>query len=710
MKKTTKIAAVALAAAIGCTMFAGCDLLTTNAQKDYNQVIAEVNIAASDDFKDGGRYAQYSDVIETSTVSKRDMVAYFVSSGYSYMQNNGLSYYDTFNMIVEALTNQQIYLQYAKVYLLENGDADGKTYSAEEYRAAVAAAESDEDKTLAGLTYFLNEEEQARAKYSVRVMFNNTIDSQEQKFITADSETSASASVRATPTGIDTENEDYYDPAYRVYTGGNTLASCGTYEAQEGSTAYTRRRGYNEFLGSLYSNNLLSSGENVSDIESLSYFKLELRGAYEDALFNKLSEKFEAEIEESITEQSILNTYTKALRNQSAYFAEDEEAFEEALDGMSDSSFVLTAPAENYGFVYNILLPFSQIQSAVLEAEPGDAQGNKFGIRAELLQKLRATDQRSSWFTGETDYSFDGSSEDGVYTGGSEDRKYLFFENSLRQAEEGTVEKYERVKNYYGKYTFNGAVSKNLRDEYVITPAPIDIDAFLAEMEGYVNSVDGISAAGSYYLNNAAASGADFETGNAAYYTDTAYYKQKADGSNAVAYENFVYYQGKVDFGGTFDPNRIFVAGSAENNALSAINELSFAYNTDTAGLNTYLGYAVSIAKTDFVSEFEYAAQLACEGGAGTYVVVPSDYGWHIIYCTFSFKADDTGVIQPFRFNWAEKDEEGTFSNLYYETIRQNEVDRYTNVFQTYAISGYVDCVTLYEDRYADLTGLDTAV
>ena len=116
MRKTAKVAAVALAAALGTTLLAGCDI-STNVGKDYAQTIAEVNITKSENFADS-EYAAYGDVIGTGVVTKRDMVAYFVSTGYSMMQTYGWTYYDTFNMISETLVNRQIYMQYAMLYLI----------------------------------------------------------------------------------------------------------------------------------------------------------------------------------------------------------------------------------------------------------------------------------------------------------------------------------------------------------------------------------------------------------------------------------------------------------------------------------------------------------------------------------------------------------------------------------------------------------------
>ncbi|MDE6676858.1 MAG: hypothetical protein K2K12_04010, partial [Clostridia bacterium] len=319
-----------------------------------------------------------------------------------------------------------------------------------------------------------------------------------------------------------------------------------------------------------------------------------------------------------------------------------------------------------------------------LKPDADDAQGNSFKQRASILEKLTATDQRGSWFNGEKDYAYEGTG----YTGGVDGRTYLFFEESLNTEDENP--KYEPMKNYYGKYTYNGYVHKNEDGTYELAPNKITIDDFIDEMEGYLKSA-GLT------ISNVEAKRSD-------YYTQTNYYNT----DNKVEYKNFVYYAGKVGFGKDFDANQMFVAGTPENNAFSIINELSFAYNTDTAGLNPYLGYSIVTGKTSFVDEFEYASQKACEGGAGTYYIVPSDYGWHIIYCTFSFKDNGKGEIRPFDYNHDDREKEGTFSYYFYESIKADKVSEYSSNRQNMITNAYSDCKTIYEKAFNDLLNIDS--
>ncbi len=691
MKHKTKAAlALSVASVMACGLLAGCDLVTTDAKKDYEQVIAEVNITENEDFKD------YTQVIQTENIYKRDMVASFVSSGSNVMSQYGWTYRDTFDAIKDSLINRAVYVQYAKVFFItakEDGEArftdkDGNAYTVAGYTAALQG-DTEIDKTIAGLRYFLSDEEADKALYDLRVSFNSSLDTIEESIIDAEDEDENTETVRTTPTGIDTENEDYYDTEYKIYTG--TETGLGSYEPVDDSTAYTRRQAYATFLTNIRSSGLLNPNEDTTKVENLSYFKSQLKSAYESAIITKIADAFEEDAAKDVNDAWMENTYNSLLKSQKDGFEAGTLDIDDALDGMSDSSFVLTAPQAGYGFVINILLPFSAKDTqdlGDLSMDKNDQKGNKFAWRANILQRVRATDQRGTWFTGETDHSYDAAENTKAYKGtlgNDADRTYLFFKDSMKQ-EEGKDGQYEVLKNYIGEYTYNGKVTKDEDGKYTLKPNKINIDQFIAEMEGYLAHEGFATSVVTAKRND--------------YYTQTDFYK---DGT--VDYSKFVYYAGKVDFS-SFNAKNLFVADTDENKAFSVINELSFAYNTDTAGLNTYLGYEVTPEKTDFVSEFEYAAQTVCAAGAGNYIVVPSDYGWHIIYCTFSFTADN---MEPFGgYNAAERETEGSFSNLFYEAQKTAAVTSYASNKQTEIINKYAKgSATVHEDRYADLSDLD---
>lgn len=679
MKNYKKVAAVSVAAIMTCGVLSGCDLVTTDMQKNLGQVIAEVDISKGEDFAKGGEYEKYADVVQSSEILKRDMFAMFMSVGYQYV-NSGYSYKQVCDMIKDSLVNRKTMVQYATVYFLDNDDA----YTVEGYKAAVSA---DKDHAeVAGLSYFLSEDDKAQAEYELKVMVNNTIDQREEDIIAQkkDEDEKTYDTARTLPTGVNTQNEDYRPEKYEIYTGKNSLSACGEYEAVEDSTPATRKKAYNSFLTDLYGNNLIEKGEDTSDFTKLEYYYTELLGSYESALIEKFSDAIEKKVEDGLTDEMVAAKFQSEFEDQKN---SDTTSFTSTLDSMSDSSFVLYTPDKNYGFVINILLPFSKSQTEALNGAIADGKGNTFAARANLLKNVMATDQRGTWFTCEEDYSY--LAGEGAFTNGNAEREYLFFEDCNGVAEGG---KYEPLKNYYGQYTYNGKVAKNDDGDYVLTPNKVDINGFINEMEGYLNFALGAGSASGVYQNG----------GKDGYFAQSDFYKE--DGS--VDYSKFLYYQGNVSFGESFNPNRVFVRDSNENKAFSVINELSFAYNTDTAGLNKYLGYSVSAFDTNFVKEFEYAAKAAVEGGAGTYTVAPSVYGWHIMYCTFSYNvAKDDGSV--YTYNPEERDVEGSFSNLYYENYKDSLVNGYAQKIQTKVINNYASCVVVYENRYADIASTD---
>lgn len=227
MKKTKKAIALMLAGTVMAGCFVGCDLVTKDSNKDLAQVIATVDITRSEEFAEGGMYAEYKDVIGEVEISKRDMIAYYQDVGYSYQQNYNLSYKEAFDWVCQSLVIRQLDVQYTMAYLLKEKveDSEGNAFTVEGYKAAVAAGKENGNE-LAGISYFLDGDEEAKALYSTRRLFNNTLDSNEPDYINKkEDESETSKTERTLPTGVDTANSDYFDTDYRVYTavGGNTL-------------------------------------------------------------------------------------------------------------------------------------------------------------------------------------------------------------------------------------------------------------------------------------------------------------------------------------------------------------------------------------------------------------------------------------------------------------------------------------------------------
>lgn len=722
MRKTKIVSGVlATSVAVAATL-GGCSLVSSNTSADMNQIIAEVNVAKAAaldaDFND------YKEVVGTSTVIKRELVAYFLNVGYSYVQNYGYTYEQAFNTLMNSLVENEVLTQYATMYLLKNKAEEEKKTAAEitaEFKKFETASEKYE-WLLGGK----DSDDVKIAEYSLLSSINSAIDSYEKRILD-DEDSSNGSATRSTPGGVDTEKEDFYPKKaddtldYNVYTGydGYLLSQSGVYEKDklEGTTKATRIRAYNSFINSLASSSydlVDKANEDLRDLRKLSYIESEYVSQLEQRVINKYYDLYEAEREELLKGEDysyVAAVYDDLLKKDTDDYAK-ESSFSSSLSNMSDSSFILYAPGtENdgrFGFVYNILLPFSASQSARLkeiqsfykdEDVDGGYKGEYYAQRNKLLKDIKTTDQRSAWFNGEKEYAFKPAEGTAFYNGGNTDREYLFFENNLEN-----TDRYEAIEKYDGRYSYNGKVVEK-DDGYVMLANTLDIDEMLTEFENYVNYVVGDGSvkcdkvAG--YYDNAA----------------SAFYKD-ANKADEIDYSKLVYANGQIKFGDAFSSaynaeaeafNRANLLNKDSNQykALSAVNELQYAYTTDTSVLSQYVGYSVEAGDTSYIKEFEYAAHEAVNLGAGHFSVCAGDYGWHIIYVTYTFDNHSGNQYTP---DWVNNiNVEGTFENLFYEMVKSNDIADISTTRRTQIITEFKSdsTVTTYESRYKDLLELD---
>lgn len=712
MKKKTA-AAVALASCITLTAtLAGCSLISKDNRLDMEQVIATVDISKSDKLPEN--LSAYKAAISSTEIVKRELVSYFLNVGYSYIQN-GTSYKDTFNMLMDALIDNAVLTQYCTLELL----AEDTSVTLEEFNAK----KNDVEKYV----YLLGGEESNEvqlAKYSLFSSLNTAIDNYEKTIIEEDDKYEGS-DTRTTPTNLDTEQDDYYPRReddktlnYNVYTGYENylLKDSGTYQddAIEGTTRATRTKAYNSFINNLRQNYLIEDGENLTDIWSLQYIQNEYVNQLESRVINKYYKIYEEEQEENLKNgeegyKYVQSVYDELLNSQKDSYV-TSSAFETAMGSMSSSSFVLYSPSTTdsdkfdgtkngeFGFVYNILLPFNAKQSVQLAQlnsvlTANDDKNAYYIGRNELLKDIKTTDQRAAWFNGSTKYAFDAKDEDGKYDGDyykSGERNYLFFENNLTDSGEGG--RYKKLQAYDGRYAYNGKAYENKDGSYTLIPEKLTIDSMLEEFSAYIN----------YVLDT---------TNSVSYSTDSNYYDTSdffKDGDDEeIDYSKFVYASGKVDFGSDFNKNDLMNAATNQYKAMSAVNELQFAYTTDTGVLSNYVGYSVSAYDTTYIKEFEYAAKKAVSEGEGAFTVCAGDYGWHLIYVTYKYDLNG-GAVNGETIDWSRISTEGTFENLFFEWIKSNDLSNVTSMRRSKIISEFNKEATVvkYQKRYQDLLDL----
>lgn len=711
--KLIAIAAVAVSITMGAT-FGGC--VTLN-ERDVKQTVSTVNLSASSDFK--AEFGDYADAIEDETITKMDLIVSYLNTGSSYVQQ-GYTYAQVFDMLSDALVENATVIQYATAYVLKSkaevGDITLAEYNAkstekEKYEYLLGGESSDSVKS---------------AKYSVNSSLNSVLDNYEKKHIKSDEEESYTGTgSRTTPTGVDTLKEDYIPENYGVYTGytGNLLADAGEdYEPLDGTNRTTRRKAYSEFINYLKNNFLIDLNEtDNTKIENLKYVQDMYVSQLQQEIISEFSDLFEEDREKIITTVEggvytyVQGRYQKIYDEQVSSYNETS-SFETAMDNISDSTFILYSPSTKedtdeidgtfgtYGYVYNILLPFSGKQSDRLtelqyyrDNNSGVTDSDYFADRNKLLKNITTTDQRSAWFNGTTDYSFKASETTLDYYGKNNGRDYLFFENNLTK-----TESYEALEKYDGRYSYNGTVKKNENGSYTLTPEKLTIDDMLNEFVAYVNFVLEGDKASYSYGDTLSASVGD----NAAYYATTDF--TKAGEEDEIDYSKLVYATGKVTISDTSDQN-MFVKESDRYKALSAVNELQYAYTTDTGILSRYIGYSVSAYTTNYIKEFEYAAQQALRMGVGAFKVCAGDYGWHLIYVTDTFNFEGGAEYVP-TFSAENVEKEGTFENRFYEWIKQSDLTKEATLKRSEIIRSYVndDTVKTNKEVYKDLSEIDS--
>ena len=715
--------------------FSGCGLISTDNEADMKQTIATVNITKSENLGEG--LAEYASAIADKPIVKRELVNAFINVGSQYV--NSLGYEGTFNMLIEQLANNAIIVQYSTLYVLKSKAEDASSgITFEEY----SAKKSEKDK----LIYLLGGENShgvLQAQYNLYSSLNSAIDSYEKTKDEEDDEYVGSET-RTTPSGLDTTVEDYLPLKddgtldYGVYTGYDNylLSDAGKYEPKDNTNRNTRREAYSKFLSGIRNNYLIKAEDkDTTDVMSLTYVQNQYVSQLQQSVVDEFNDIYTKEQQEKIEkeedgEYSFVKRAYENLLEEQELTNEKVSTFESAMGSLSDTSFVLWAPDTTqdteemngaygtFGYVYNILLPFSVTQSnrlTLLQSYKNDGildDSGYFAARNELMKDIVTTDQRTAWFNGSKDYSFNvveynnekpGAEVIEYFNGGNVDRNYLFFENNLTKTSE-----YEHLKNYLGLYSYNGKVTPNKDGSYTLVPAKLTIDDMLDEFSAYINFVLGSSNSVETHAGDSL-SGGTGKNDYLKYYETNNFMFEDADKENEIDYSKLVYATGKVNLTDEqLKKENMFVRESARYKVMAAVNELQYAYTTDTGVLSQYIGYTVSAYDTSYIKEFEYAAQQALRMGVGAFKVCAGDYGWHLIYVTDCFSYEGGAVYTDVKFTKERIEQEGTFENMFFEWIKDKTLSNETTQKRT-EILQYLSndkTITKFKKAYKDLLEL----
>ena len=161
------------------------------------------------------------------------------------------------------------------------------------------------------------------------------------------------------------------------------------------------------------------------------------------------------------------------------------------------------------------------------------------------------------------------------------------------------------------------------------------------------------------------------------------------------------------------------------------INELLFAFSTDPGSLNTYKGYVIKPVpdganKEEYMQEFADAGRDLLKMGEKSYIMIATDYGYHIMFYSQVFSNTNANAnLVDYLNTFENKNWEDEFDTMMADYVDYEYQDSYLFLLTDSVISTKVNntmttkqrkilnkyvyssdaYVVRYESRYADLLG-----
>lgn len=662
----TKLIALTLSLAFVLGICASCDWVTVNTDRDMNQVIATVKV---------------SDSVDAEDIKKKELNAGYLSYGYQYVSYYGYTTSQAYQVVFDNLISNRIIIQEARMSLAEtyNGllsKSENLTDFESYYKANALAngtAIDPRSSSVENLKNFLTPYEYAEVMYNARKNVNDFIESYEDEEDEDEEETeTVNSTERTSPASSDDDDDDRTEAELKeakpdedevkiaevtigvVAASKETvydlnMAVYETYKIDISTSA--KKKAFSQVLAFLKENGLVLSTESqdLSDPDNIlqySYFQSMVKSLIENVIVDKYEESLKAGVEAKLTDEGIWDEYVKEYQNQEATYKNDISAYETALDAVSDTSFVLYNPFSDYGYVLNLLIPFSDEQSSSLstkQAEKGITQADITAYRQSLAANIVAKDQRESWVY----------LSNGTY---NKDSKTFTFASDYMLSE------LDSIKNFVGEVVVrsgkeDGTTKKDDNGVDQTTWSFANVVASEISMtnffKNYVTPATGIEEI--YFVEND-----DSTIGQVSYSQDL------------------------------FDK----------------FNDLMYAFSTDTGCLGEYYGYLYTPYNSSYVAEFTAAAKAVVAKGAGAYTTVLTDYGYHIILCTKTVSTTyDTSAESKAKFIEDLKSTDTLaykYRQVKLDSIVDSEISKIANKY----VNEFKDDttkVTKYSKTYSDL-------
>ena len=667
-------------------VLSGCQLVNTNMEKDTNLAVMKVQI---------------EDEVDPITIYKKDLYSAYVSYGYYYVNNYGYTVADTYEMIISNYQQNAVVEQFARIKLAELYEKiSATTYTDfsefEEYFKANVSTNLVEEglttlKANSDIDLFLTSYQKAEALYNVKTSINSMIDSfaEEEHDHDHDHEEekeSVSLEERANPYVAEEEEElnewEMKDEATKPELKDIKVAEKKLDKEipEEVANAFTniyelnkyvfenyeidtstpeRAKAFNQAINSYRSLGIIGStefysvNEDANNALKYEYFKNQLKTEKAQMLVLSYQDSLVKEVENKLTEESLYADYVNLYNSQKDKYTSSYESYESVLNELKEDTLLVYNPYDGYGFVSNLLLGFSEEQSAQLtafKAKSGVTKKEVEDFRSALAQSILVKDQRLSWAT-------------------------------------------------TGKMVADGD-NKVFEDKYFLS------DGFIKDkINGYIGELIGVTESTEEDENG-------IEKTN--YFATNGY----ANGINVLEFtQNYLdNNNGEVLFGADSNSDMIMDDYATKKESYdNVMKDLIYAFSTDPGSLSAYKGYMYSpyTSATTYVKEFADAAKELIEKGAGSYTLVITDFGIHVMVCTEVIEKTQ-GLIDFNEFSTALNKEDGAtltandkfvknFKKIKQDTLVEEYVSEMANSFVKKYLEEDSKATTFYKDNYKDL-------
>ena len=478
--------------------------------------------------------------------------------------------------------------------------------------------------------------------------------------------------------------KDYPKTDY-VYTDSDVIIDDGVENAE-------RRKAYNKVINLLRSNELL--GDYTNSLTETTYYQETLQSHKEQALLDRFEKSIITEARKTVSLSDLAEVYADRFNTQNNM---TETEFAEKLSSATASDPVLVNNNGTYGYVYNLLLGANDTTTAKITKYVDDWK--KLNPQPTVEEK----------------------------------------------------EQFEKDKAEYRKDLFNNITVKDMRYSWIWSGYDGQLSGTEYTFTGdYAFATDSLPFQGDVKLLNPVANGEEEPENYKAEYSVTNVRKFNLT-SFIEMMETYLYGATQNDAKKAGAPDAYYKVVNVDGDLAQydeKINELLFAFSTDSGSLNTYKGYSIAPVpelggSETYKQEFADAGRIllgmdtdaradVLDSGATlgnkSYIMVATDYGYHIMFYsqvfdnTFAYetldeyleafcnkygKADWQSVLNDMIDNWDDFEDKDHFLYTLFDSVASTKVNTVLTNAQNKILNDYVyndgGYVVKYESRYAEL-------